>query len=128
MPTAETNEVVDTSNNALLRSSASPDEPGCGILIHDGTLTVRVTAEHTYEYFKVKVCISPVMYHYESNETEKLPKWTKNHNALAKEADNRATPSCKSECGGSEYLPGTYAVKTVGTLKSTAKCVNETSK
>lgn len=126
MPTAETNEVVNTSNNTLLRSSASPDEPGRGILIHDGTLTVRVTAEYTYEYKKVCVCISPVMYHYESNDTEVQPKCTKNHNALAKEADNKATPSCKSERGGSVYLPGTYAVKTVGTLKLTAKCVDET--
>ncbi len=62
--------MVNTSNNVIFCLPTAPDETGCGISIPDGTLTVRLAVEHSYNDKLAKVKMSPVMYHYEPIDPE----------------------------------------------------------
>lgn len=112
----------------MLCLSSTSDETGCGMLMPDGTSTVCVASEPRVDLKCPGVKMSPVMYHYESMESEGTSFGAKNHSTLTKKCGDESTPSCKTAFGGVDCSHGTEAVKPVGSFNEAAKCVNATPK
>lgn len=91
----------------MVNLSSTSDETGCGISIPDGSSTVRVAAEHTSNFKPSGVKISPVIYHYESMESEGKPNSANNHRTVAKEKGDDTAPPCKTAKGGVDKSHGT---------------------